>query len=278
MIAPIIFRERRGNLLALRLWCYGPSQGGLMLQRQLHFISAVALSVASTACVADCRDIVSSGERRGPNVQTIPDRPASSPAETPIISFGPVASGKHGIVVSSNCDATRVGIEVLAQGGNAIDAAIAVSFALNVAEPQFSGIGGGGFMVVYDANTREVSILDSRERAPASAFAEMFLADDGEPIPFAQRRKHGRAVGVPGALAGAQAALDRFGSWPLSRVLEPSIELARDGVIVSEQLAESIAGNLEVLAVNRAASDVFLPNAEPLQAGDLLVQPELAAT
>ena len=195
----------------------------------------------------------------------------------PITTIGPIASGKAGMVVSSNSDAARVGAQVLTQGGNAVDAAIAMEFALNVSEPAFSGITGGGFMLIYEAATGEVTIVDSRERAPASAFDGMFLVNGVEP-PLAVRRKLGIAVGVPGALAGAQEALDLFGTWSLKETLAPAVELAEGGVIVSQLLAESIAGNLALLGDNPAAKAVFLPGGQPLKAGDLLVQPDLANT
>lgn len=200
-----------------------------------------------------------------------------------ITTVGPLVSGEDGMVVSSNSDAARVGAMVLAQGGNAVDAAIAMEFALNVSEPPFSGIGGGGFMVIYEAATQEVTIIDSRERAPASAEPDMFLRYNPdtmkwEEIPLAERRKFGTAVGVPGALAGAQTALDLFGTWSLKQTLDPAVELADNGVIVTQLLEESIAANLALLAGNEAASEVFLPGGQPLQAGDLLVQPDLADT
>jgi gamma-glutamyltranspeptidase/glutathione hydrolase len=205
--------------------------------------------------------------------------PAASAAAKviPVTTIGPIVSGKHGMVVSSNSDAARVGVDVLAQGGNAVDAAIAMEFALNVSEPAMSGIGGGGFMVVREAATGEVTVIDSRERAPASATPEMFT-EDGAPLPLSTRRTLGEAVGVPGALAGAEAALAMFGTWTLRDTLDPAIELAEDGVIVTEQLAHHIAANASLLAQNPAASAVFMPGGQPLDAGDLLVQPDLAAT
>lgn len=195
----------------------------------------------------------------------------------PITTIGPVASGHAGMVVSSNSDAARVGAQVLTQGGNAVDAAIAMEFALNVSEPAFSGITGGGFMLIYEAATGEVKIIDSRERAPASAFDGMFLVNGAEP-PLALRKTYGIAVGVPGALAGAQEALDLFGTWSLKQTLAPAVELAEGGVIVSQLLAESIAANLGLLGANPAAQAVFLPGGKALKAGDLLVQPDLAHT
>lgn len=198
-------------------------------------------------------------------------------SKPPQITIGPVASGQDGMVVTSNSDAARVGAEVLAQGGNAVDAAIAMMFALNVSEPPFSGIGGGGFMMIYEAESGEATIIDSRERAPASATPDMFLVN-GVPIPFATRRKLGIAVGVPGALAGAQAALDLFGTWSLKKVIAPAVELAEHGVLVTQLLDESIALNQALLAENEAASAVFLPGGAPLKAGDLLIQPDLADT
>src|SRR5690606_37174391 len=149
--------------------------------------------------------------------------------------------------------------------------------AIGVAEPGHSGIGGGGFMVIYQQQTGEVTIIDSRERAPASATPDMFLKpDSGEPIPFAVRRTLGLAVGVPGALAGAEAALAAFGTRSLDTLLAPSIALAEDGVIVTHLLARSILAHADVLAADPAAREVFFPGGRPLAAGDLLVQPDLA--
>lgn len=196
----------------------------------------------------------------------------------PITTIGPVASGHAGMVVSSNSDAARVGSQVLAQGGNAVDAAIAMEFALNVSEPAFSGITGGGFMLIYEAATGKVKVIDSRERAPASAFDGMFLQTETKEWPLGERKKFGIAVGVPGALAGAQEALDLFGTWSLKQTLAPAVELAEGGVIVSQLLGESIAANLALLAANPAAKAVFLPGGKALKAGDLLVQPDLAHT
>ncbi|MDC0721239.1 gamma-glutamyltransferase [Nannocystis bainbridge] len=193
-------------------------------------------------------------------------------------AIGPIVGGKHGMVVSSSNEAARVGAAVLADGGNAVDAAIAVQFALGVAEPGYSGIGGGGFMLVYEAATDEVTVFDSRERAPASARPKMFLKKNGEPIAFAKRRTLGVAVGVPGALAGIEAARLEFGTRPLAELIAPSIELAEHGVIVSRLMAASLREHEAVLAANPAASARFLPGGEPLAIGDLLVQPELADT
>lgn len=205
-----------------------------------------------------------------------PDAALAAPAG-PKVTSGPVVRDKDGMVVASNGDAARVGADILAAGGNAVDAAIAMQFAISVSEPGHSGIGGGGFMVVYEAEANEITIIDSRERAPASASPDMFLKN-GDPIPFATRRRLGVAVGVPGALAGVEVALAAFGTFSLAAVIEPSIALADDGVIVTRLLADSIVAHAAVLADDPAASAVFLPGGRPLEAGDLLVQPDLADT
>ena len=108
-----------------------------------------------------------------------------------------IATGNDGMVVSAHPLASEVGLDILNSGGNAIDAAIAMQYALTVTEPMMSGIGGGGFMMVYDAATGETKIINSRERAPAGADPEMFLNDDGEPMEFQDRVIHGNSVGVP---------------------------------------------------------------------------------
>ncbi|SFG12233.1 gamma-glutamyltransferase 1 . Threonine peptidase. MEROPS family T03 [Planifilum fulgidum] len=188
-----------------------------------------------------------------------------------------VAVGKEGMVVTAHPLATQVGADVLRQGGNAVDAAVAIQFALNVVEPMMSGIGGGGFMMVYDAKTRKVSIVNSRERAPMGAKPDMFLDEDGNPIPFPERHTHGNAVGVPGTLKGLETALEKWGTRPLSKLIDPAIRLAERGVKVNWVLADAIEENKEKLA-RTAARDVFLPGGKPLKEGDLLVQKDLAKT
>ncbi|SDD08670.1 gamma-glutamyltransferase 1 . Threonine peptidase. MEROPS family T03 [Melghirimyces thermohalophilus] len=181
------------------------------------------------------------------------------------------------MVVTSHPAASKVGAQVWRQGGNAVDAAVAIQFSLNVTEPMMSGIGGGGFMIVYNQKSGDISIVDSRERAPAGAEPDMFLDEKGEPIPFRERHTHGNAVGVPGTLKGLETALDRWGTKPLSDLIQPAIRLADNGVKVNGVLADAIEENQWKLS-GTATKEVFLPGGEPLQEGDRLVQRDLANT
>ena len=159
-----------------------------------------------------------------------------------LLSSPLLAASPDGVVAVSHPAAAAAGARVLAQGGNAIDAAAAVQFALNVVEPQSSGIGGGGFMLVHLAKTGETFIVDSRERAPAAASADMF-APDGLPMQFPLASTSGLAVGVPGTLRGVDTALRRWGTRRLAEALAPAIELAEQGFSVNRFLADDIAND-----------------------------------
>ncbi|MET3696981.1 gamma-glutamyltransferase 1 [Bacillus oleivorans] len=191
--------------------------------------------------------------------------------------YSEVAVGKDGMVATAHPLATEIGADVLRKGGNAIDAAVAIQFALNVTEPMMSGIGGGGFMMVYDAKTKETTIINSRERAPQGATPDMFLDENGNPIPFSIRHTGGDAVGVPGTLKGLETALEKWGTRPMAQLITPAIKLADQGFPIDSVLAESIADNEDKLA-RTAAKDVFLPNGKPLEEGETLVQKDLAKT
>lgn len=195
-----------------------------------------------------------------------------------ILLSSPVLAGSpDGVVAVSHPAAAAAGARMLAQGGNAIDAAAAVQFALNVVEPQSSGIGGGGFMLIHLAKTGETVIVDSRERAPAAASADMF-APDGVPMPFQQASTSGLAVGVPGTLRGVDTALRRWGTLPLSKTLEPAIELAEHGFRVNRFMAEDIASDGGRTRLQPETAAIFRPGGVPLKEGDWLVQPDLART
>lgn len=174
--------------------------------------------------------------------------------------------------------ATTVGVTVLKNGGNAIDAAVAVEFALAVAHPQAGNLGGGGFLVYYDAKTKGMWSLDFRETAPGAAKKDMFLLADGRVSP--DSRTGGRAVAIPGTVAGLAAAHRRFGSHPWKELLAPAISLAREGVRVDAQLAADLLAGKNDRNIDRFAPTqaIFYPKGVPLQAGAKLVQPELAGT
>ncbi|PLT30041.1 gamma-glutamyltransferase [Peribacillus deserti] len=191
--------------------------------------------------------------------------------------YSQVDYGTDGMVATAHYLATEVGANVLKKGGNAVDAAIAIQFALNVVEPMMSGIGGGGFMMVYDAKTKKTTIIDSRERAPGGAKPDMFLNQNGQPIPFDQRVMSGTSVGVPGTLKGLEKAHDRWGTKPMAQLINPSIQLAEKGFSIDSVLAKSIADSKEKLS-RTAAKKVFLRGSAPLKEGDKLVQKDLAKT
>ena len=194
-----------------------------------------------------------------------------------LLSSSVMAASPDGVVSVSHPAAAAAGARMLAQGGNAIDAAAAVQFALNVVEPQASGIGGGGFMMIHLARTGETFIVDSRERAPAAASADMF-APDGLPMPFLQASTSGLAVGVPGTLRGVDTALRRWGTRKLADTLAPAIELAERGFRVNRFLAADIVNDAGRTQIHPETAAIFRPGGVPLAEGDWLVQPDLAKT
>src|SRR5581483_4240364 len=172
---------------------------------------------------------------------------------------GSVIVARRAALATASPLATRVGLTVLQRGGNAADAAVAAAFALAVAEPQSGNIGGGGFLVYYDAQSRAVWTLDFREVAPAAVTRDTFAGGKGP-------RQGAIAAGVPGTVAGLAALHERFGTRPWKELLEPAIGLARDGVRISPDLQADAAG---------AKSE---RNIDPIPSAPLLVQKELAET
>ncbi|MFY0780878.1 gamma-glutamyltransferase [Peribacillus simplex] len=183
-----------------------------------------------------------------------------------------------GIVSVSHPLAAEAGIKILKQGGNAVDAAAAIQLSLNVVEPMMSGIGGGGFIMIYNKKENKITMIDSREMAPQNVTPELFLDEKGKPIPFSKRHTSGKAVAVPGTLKGMETALDKYGTLKLSQVMGPAIKQAENGVKVNWATAQYIGENVKKLENNQAAANVFVPNGKPLEEGDTLVQPDLAKT
>ena len=209
----------------------------------------------------------------------------ASAQDTAILSatprFHPVVA-EHGMVASQEALATLVGVDILRAGGNAVDAAVAVAFALAVTLPRAGNIGGGGFMMVHQAETGETSAIDYREEAPEAATEDMFLDDAGEADPV-KSRFSGLGVGVPGTVRGMALAHARFGSGKLSwaDLIAPAIALARDGFPVSDDLASSLASNWTKVHLGRdaEASRVFYgAMSGPPAAGSIMTRPDLAAT
>nr|WP_315263537.1 gamma-glutamyltransferase [Moraxella osloensis] len=188
--------------------------------------------------------------------------------------FHPVY-GKNGMVASEQGLATQVGLDILKQGGNAIDAAVAVGFALAVVLPNAGNIGGGGFMVLHDDKTGKDVAIDFREIAPAKASRDMYLDNQGNVIDGKSLFTHD-ASGVPGTVAGMEYALKKWGTMPFSKVLEPAIKLADKGFIVSDVLAQTLKEEKSTLGKWSASKAIFFKNGEPLKSGDLLVQKDLA--
>jgi gamma-glutamyltranspeptidase / glutathione hydrolase len=181
-----------------------------------------------------------------------------------------------GMVASDEIVASWIGAAILARGGNAIDAAVAVGFALAVTKPSAGNIGGGGLMLVYLAESNESVAIDYREQAPPRATRDMFLDAGGNAD--AQESRYGYlASGVPGTVAGLWLAHQKYGRLPWETVVMPAVELARNGITVSYYLAQSLAEHREHLASNAASRQYFYKDGgEPYQPGEQLVQSDLA--
>ena len=181
-----------------------------------------------------------------------------------------------GMVAAQHLIAAEIGAQVLAEGGNAVDSAVAVGFALAVTLPRAGNIGGGGFMLVYDADTGKTTAIDYREMAPHGATHDMFLDADGNADPALSRSSH-KASAVPGTVAGLYFAHQKFGSLPWSRLLQPAIELARDGIVVTHDLATQLRNRKARNCRNEATCNYYYKaGGEPYSIGERLVQSDLA--
>lgn len=188
--------------------------------------------------------------------------------------FHPVAA-KNGMVASEQEMASRIGLNILKAGGNAVDAAVAMGFALAVALPNAGNVGGGGFMMVHDARTGRSVALDFREVAPSKATRDMYLDAQGKVIDGKSLYTH-YAVGVPGTVAGMEHALKKWGTLPLSKVVAPAVALADKGFPVSETLAKILQQEQKNMGRWPATQAIFWKNGQPLRQGDTLVQKDLA--
>jgi gamma-glutamyltranspeptidase/glutathione hydrolase len=187
---------------------------------------------------------------------------------------------ENGMVASQEALATRIGVDVLKRGGNAVDAAVAVGFALAVTLPRAGNLGGGGFMLVHRAESGEMPAetvaIDYREMAPAAAHRDMYLDADGE-VDSDRSRFSYHSVGVPGSVAGLALALERYGTLPLAEVLAPAIRLAAEGIVVNRDLSDSLASREERLTSRPATTAIFFhPDGTPYAPGERLVQADLA--
>ncbi|EAB2798117.1 gamma-glutamyltransferase [Salmonella enterica] len=205
----------------------------------------------------------------------------ANPPVAPPVSYGVEEDVFHpvratqGMVASVDAMATQVGVDILKQGGNAVDAAVAVGYALAVTHPQAGNLGGGGFMLLRTKDGATTAI-DFREMAPANATRDMFLDEQGNPD-SKKSLTSPLASGTPGTVAGLSLALEKYGSLPLNSVVRPAIKLAQEGFIVNDALADDLKTyGSEVLPHHENSKAIFWKDGEPLKKGDKLVQQDLA--
>jgi gamma-glutamyltranspeptidase/glutathione hydrolase len=213
----------------------------------------------------------------GPTVAQVQGRNVYTPAAAGTVH---AVAAEHGMVVAQEKLAARIGADVLRRGGNAVDAAVATGFAMAVSYPRAGNIGGGGFMVIHSRERGEDITIDYRETAPAATTPGIFLGSDGKPD-AAKSRESALGIGVPGTVAGLTLALEKYGSgqFTLAQLLQPSIELARNGIAVTDDIADALPEEYPWLARWPSSAKLFSrADGTQLREGDTLVQPDLATT
>ncbi|MDX5592221.1 gamma-glutamyltransferase [Pseudovibrio sp. SPO723] len=190
----------------------------------------------------------------------------------------PLVRADEFMVAAANPYAVQAGYDVLAAGGNAIDAMVAVQLVLGLVEPQSSGIGGGGFLVYFDGENKRLTTFDGRETAPRAATPQLFQTEEGEPLRFYDAVVGGRSVGTPGTVRLLFDSHQQYGKLPWADLVAPAIKLATEGFEVSARLNALITRDQERLSRFEATRDYFLPGGAPLEVGTLLKNPEYAQT
>lgn len=247
-----------------------------ILKTPMRAACVLALGLISTPLAAQQAADAVAPEGAAPTVQTsqsaaIQDALSAKAANRP-------TTGQTWMVAAANPLAVQAGADILAAGGTAADAMVAVQAVLGLVEPQSSGLGGGGFLVWYDAATGQLTTLDGRETAPLTATPRLFQTEDGEPMGFWDAVVGGLSVGVPGTPALMEEAHRRWGRTQWPNLFDQAIALASDGFEVSPRMAAMVARDAERLATYPATAAYFLPEGTPIAEGAVLINPAYAET
>jgi gamma-glutamyltranspeptidase/glutathione hydrolase len=238
--------------------------------RKSIFAAARRLARAALLAAAACQG-AALAQQPAPVLAPQPEGPGGGGARRVVVAARHMAAAANPLAASA-------GREILRQGGSALDAAIAIQMVLNLVEPQSSGIGGGAFLVHYDATSRRISTYDGRETAPARLGPTWFIGEDGKPMPFARASVGGHAVGVPGLLRMLEMAHKDHGRLPWARNFEPAIALSHDGFAVGQRLHRQIADTPQLREHAATRAYFFDRDGNPLAAGSRLVNDPLAET
>lgn len=208
---------------------------------------------------------------------TTPSKQDTAPEQGYGLTEQKLTHANEFMVASANPLATKAGYDILANGGTAVDAMVAVQTTLSLVEPQSSGLGGGAFVVYWDNDTKKLTTFDGRETAPMSVDENLFMKD-GKPMGFMDAVVGGRSVGVPAVPLLMHDLHKRYGKLAWQNLFNEPIRLATDGFKISPRMASSIESNKTSLAKHKTTADYFLPNGTPLKAGDVLTNAEFAKT
>jgi len=242
--------------------------------------TSINTSAINLAIMADNPTVLSETKRiTRAKTNTLKTTPTTANSDQAIYSEDAIHHpvwAKNGMVATQEALASDIGLKILKDGGNAVDAGVAVGFALAVTLPRAGNIGGGGFMMIYDAKQGKTVALDYREKAPSSASRDMYLDENGNAVSDLSRY-HGLAVGVPGTVAGLLKALEDHGTMSRGQVMAPAIALAENGIEVTAGLSESLEALSDRLQKWPSTKKIFFkPDGSAYQPGERLKQPELA--
>lgn len=196
---------------------------------------------------------------------------------TPLNTYERDIESKNGVVAAAKPEASKVGVKILEEGGNAVDAAIATAFAIGVLEPNASGLGGGGFMLIKPANGDPV-VIDFREEAPGKATPDMYTLDENGKAINHESTVGGKAVGVPGETTGLLTALKKYGTMSRRQVMQPAIDYAYNGIPVTVNLSSIISDNYEKISKYPATAKIYLNDGLPYEVGDKIKNPDYGKT
>lgn len=257
-----------------------------MRKRKLSLFLAAALLATTVGCAkpaAPETPAVTQAETTVAAEETTAPEGADSGTWKPYDENGQIkrddrdANGENGVVSTGKYEASAIGAEIIKNGGNAVDAAVAVGFALGVCEPQSSGIGGGGFMMIHSAETGENVFVDFREPAPEKATPGMWPLDENGDVDKS-KWEGGPSVGVPGEVKGLLYALEEYGTMSREDVMKPSIDLAANGYEVSAVMNRDMMEKFEKLTAFEPLGKIYLKDGFPYNVGEVLKNPDLAKT